>query len=129
MTGFRSFLLALAAVVSLALAAAPAAAQVRLSLGVGQSGASVGVEVAQQAPRKAAGGSCLSEEQIAKSIGSGQIRSWRAIRQMAGIPADYYETSDVRVCLRNGAPFYIVNMVSPKGENVKYVLNALDGSG
>lgn len=131
MIRFRSVLLALVAVVSLALAAGPAAAQAKLNLGLGLGSPAAGVEiqVAQQTPRKGAGGACMSEQEIAKAIGSGQIRSWRAIRQMAGIPADYYETSDVRVCVRNGAPFYIVNMVSPKGENVKYVLNALDGSG
>jgi hypothetical protein len=131
MTRFRSYLLALAAVASLALAVEPTAAarlKLNLNLGYGSTGADLGITLAQQAPRKG-GGACLSEQQIAKAIASGQIRSWAAIRQAAGIPNDYYETSDVQVCVRNGAPFYIVNMVSPKGENVKYVLNALDGSG
>jgi hypothetical protein len=132
MIRFRTSLLALAAVVSLALAAGPVSAsqlKLHLSLGFGSTSGDLGVELVQQTPRKGAGGACMSEQEIAKAIGSGKIRSWAAIRQAAGIPDDYYETSDVQVCVRNGAPFYIVNMVSPKGENRKYVLNALDGSG
>ena len=43
-------------------------------------------------------------------------------------PATYQEVSDVRVCLIKGVPYYIVNVVSPKGEASKIVLNAVDGS-
>jgi hypothetical protein len=127
MTRSRSILLALAAVVSFALAAEPAAAQMRLNFGLGKSGGKLDIEIAQQTPRRG-GSSCFSEQQIAQAIASGEIRSWAAIRRMARIPDAYYETSDVQVCVRNGVPFYEVNMVSPKGENAKYRLNALDGS-
>ncbi|HEX4296494.1 MAG TPA: hypothetical protein VHZ56_00575 [Devosia sp.] len=80
---------------------------------------------AAAAPRQ---GNCLSDQQIQAEIGSGQIQSWARIRKLAGIPKDYYETSDVQVCLRGGVPYFMVNMVSPKGENFKMVLNAVDGS-
>lgn len=74
------------------------------------------------------GGSCLSEPQIAAAIASGQIQSWAQIRQLANIPKSYREASDVRVCMRGGVPYFIVSMVSPKGEYFKIMLNAVDGS-
>ena len=71
---------------------------------------------------------CLSEAEIEAAVASGRIQSWAKIRAMANIPKDYRETSDVQVCLRGGTPFFIVSMVSPKGEYFKIVLNAVDGS-
>jgi hypothetical protein len=129
MTQFRACAIALVAAVSLWLAAAPGFAQVNIELGIGgPNGGQITLE--GQLPRRAGlGGECLNDRQINRAIASGQIRSWPQIRRLAGIPPSYYETSDVQVCLRNGVPYYIVNMSSPKGENVKYVLNALDGSG
>ena len=70
---------------------------------------------------------CLSDQEIQKEITSGMIRSWPAIKKLAGI-SNYQEVSDVRVCMINGKPFYEVNIVSPSGEAKKVVLNALDGS-
>jgi hypothetical protein len=128
MTQFRHRLIAAVAAVSLVLAAWPAAAQVNIQLGIGGPNGGQ-VTIGGQLPRRAGGGQCLDDQQINRAIASGEIRSWPQIRKLAEIPASYYETSDVQVCLRNGVPYYIVNMVSPKGENVKYVLNALDGSG
>ena len=130
MTRLRALLFAGFTAVSLLLAAGPAAAQfsIELGLGGGGDGGRITLE-AQQQPRRQGGGQCLNDMQVNQAIAAGQIRSWPQVRRLAGIPATYYETSDVQVCMRGGVPFYIVNMVSPKGENVKYVLNALDGSG
>lgn len=71
---------------------------------------------------------CLSEPEIEAAIASGRIQSWAKIRAIANVPKDYRETSDVQVCLRGGVPYFIVSMVSPKGEYFKIVLNAVDGS-
>jgi hypothetical protein len=76
----------------------------------------------------AAAGSCLSEPQIEAAIASGEIQSWAKVRELASIPKAYREASDVQVCLRAGVPYFIVSMVSPKGEYFKIVLNAVDGS-
>jgi len=75
-----------------------------------------------------AGRACLSEPEIEAAIASGQIQSWAKIRDLANIPKNYKEASDVQVCLRAGVPYFIVSMVSPKGEYFKIVLNAVDGS-
>lgn len=75
-----------------------------------------------------AGRACLSEPEIEAAIASGQIQSWAKIRELANIPRNYKEASDVQVCLRAGVPYFIVSMVSPKGEYFKIVLNAVDGS-
>ncbi|MEO8758960.1 MAG: hypothetical protein ABI398_14550 [Devosia sp.] len=71
---------------------------------------------------------CLTDQQIQTEIASGQIKSWRTIRELGGVPADYYETSYVQVCLKGGVPYFVVKMSSSKGESVKIVLNAMDGS-
>lgn len=72
--------------------------------------------------------SCLTDQQTRAAIGAGQIQTWPKIRKLGGIPPDYYETSDTPVCQRNGLYYYVVNMASPKGENFKIVLNAVDGT-
>lgn len=105
---------------------APAAAAPGFNLGLGIGGGGVGITIGGGGG--AGGGNCLSEAQIESAIASGQIKSWAQIRQLANIPKNYREASDVRVCMRGGAPFYIVSMVSPKGEYFKLVLNAVDGS-
>lgn len=71
---------------------------------------------------------CLTNQQIQTAIAAGQIKSWPKIRKLAGIPKDYRETADIQVCMQAGAPYFFVNMVSPKGENFKIVLNAVDGT-
>jgi hypothetical protein len=76
----------------------------------------------------APGGACLSEPQIEAAIASGQIQSWARVRQMANIPNNYREKSDVRVCMRGGVPYYVVTLASPKGDYFKEALNAVDGS-
>ena len=93
--------------------------------------AAVALSVAPAAPAFAANGSgraCLSEPEIEAAIASGQIQSWAKIRDLANIPKNYKEASDVQVCMRAGQPYFIVSMVSPKGEYFKIVLNAVDGS-
>ena len=73
-------------------------------------------------------GACWSPAQVTSAIAKGTIKPWAKIRRMAGIPDNLYETSPVEVCLLHGVPYFIVNMSSPKGENVKIVRNAVDGS-
>jgi hypothetical protein len=73
-------------------------------------------------------GACWSSAQVSSAIAEGTIKSWAKIRRIAGIPDDLYETSPVQVCMLDGVPYFIVNMSSPKGENVKIVRNAIDGS-
>ena len=70
---------------------------------------------------------CLTDRQITAAIESGQILSWPKIKRLAGIAA-YQEVSDVQVCMIDGVPFYILNVVSPDGEAAKIALNAVDGT-
>lgn len=71
---------------------------------------------------------CLTQPQIEAAIASGQIQSWARIRKLASVPEAYREASDIQVCTRNGALYFVVSLVSPKGEYFKIVLNAVDGS-
>ena len=105
MIPFRSIVLA--AVAAVALSAAPAALVYAANGG---------------------GRTCLSEPEIEAAIASGEIQSWAKIKQLANIPKAYREASDVQVCTRAGQLYFIVSMVSPKGEYFKIVLNAVDGS-
>ena len=70
---------------------------------------------------------CLSDRQIQAAIEDGQILSWPKIKKLAGISA-YEEVSDVQVCMIEGVPFYILNVISPGGEAAKIALNAVDGT-
>jgi hypothetical protein len=79
-------------------------------------------------PAAAQSGGCLTDSQIQSAIQSGKIKSWPRIKAMAGIPRNYQEVSDVRVCLRGGVPYYNVNVVSPDGKATKIVVSAIDGS-
>ena len=92
--------------------------------------AAVALSLAPAATAHAANGdrACLSEPEIEAAIASGQIQSWAKIRELANIPRAYKEASDVQVCMRAQVPYFIVSLVSPKGEYVKIVLNAVDGS-
>ena len=71
---------------------------------------------------------CWSDKQTQTAIAAGQIQTWSKIRKLGGVPSDYHETSDTPVCPKSGVPFYVVTMASPKGEQFKIVLNAIDGS-
>lgn len=70
---------------------------------------------------------CLTDRQIQTEIEAGTILSWPKIKKMAGISA-YEEVSDVQVCMIDGVPHYILNVVSPDGEAMKIALNAVDGT-
>jgi hypothetical protein len=70
---------------------------------------------------------CLSDRQITAAIQSGQILSWPKIKKLAGISA-YQEVSDLEVCMIEGVPYYILNVISPGGEAAKIALNAVDGT-
>jgi uncharacterized membrane protein YkoI len=70
---------------------------------------------------------CLTDRQIQVAIESGQILSWPKVKRLAGISA-YEEVSDVEVCMIDGVPYYILNVVSPEGEAAKIALNAVDGT-
>ena len=70
---------------------------------------------------------CLSDRQIQAAIEDGQIQSWPKIKRLAGISA-YEEVSDVTVCMIEGVPYYILNVISPEGEAAKIALNAVDGT-
>jgi hypothetical protein len=70
---------------------------------------------------------CFSDRQIQVAIESGQILSWPKIKRLAGISA-YQEVSDVQVCMIEGVPYYILNVISPEGEAAKIALNAVDGT-
>jgi hypothetical protein len=82
---------------------------------------------AQGRTARAAEMDCFSDRQIQLAIESGQILSWPKIKRLAGISA-YQEVSDVQVCMIDGVPYYILNVISPEGEAAKIALNAVDGT-
>ena len=89
--------------------------------------AAASISLAAAMPAFAQGRECLSDRQIQTAIESGTIQSWPKIKRLAGISA-YDEVSDVQVCLIEGVPYYMLNVVSPDGEAKKIVLNAVDGT-
>ena len=70
---------------------------------------------------------CLSDRQIQSAIEQGRILSWPKIKRLAGISA-YQEVSDVQVCMIDGVPYYMLNVISPEGEATRIALNAVDGT-
>jgi len=82
------------------------------------------------APASAAPGGqgCWTDQETQAAIANGEIQTWSKIRKLGGVPSDYYVTADTPICVRNGVPYYVVSMTSPKGEQIKIVLNAVDGS-
>jgi hypothetical protein len=71
---------------------------------------------------------CVDNRTVQSMIASGQIKTWPGVKAMAGIPEQYKEVSAVRLCVRGGQPYYIVNMAGPSGESKQLVLNAVTGS-
>jgi hypothetical protein len=71
---------------------------------------------------------CLDRRQAQALVTSHQIKTWPAIKSIAGISDQYKEVSAVRVCERGGQPYYVVNVAAPYGESKQLVLNAVDGS-
>jgi len=85
------------------------------------------ISLAAAMPALAQGSDCLSDRDIQTAIESGRILSWPTVKRMAGIAA-YEEVSDVKVCMIDGVPVYILNVISPAGEASKIALNAVDGT-
>jgi hypothetical protein len=87
------------------------------------------VLVAAAAPGSAeAAGACLDNRAVQALIASHQIKTWPAIKAMAGISDQYKEVSAVRVCQEDDQPYYVVNVAGPSGESKQLILNAVDGS-
>jgi hypothetical protein len=89
--------------------------------------AAASISLTAAMPAFAQGRECLSDRQIQTAIESGTIQSWPKIKRLAGI-SDYDEVSDVQVCMIEGIPYYMLNVVSPEGEATKIALNAVDGT-
>lgn len=80
-------------------------------------------------PTQAAeGDSCMDNRSVQALIASHRIKTWPAIKAMAGVSDQYKEVSAVRVCELGGAPYYVVNVAGPTGESRQLVLNAVTGS-
>jgi hypothetical protein len=71
---------------------------------------------------------CLDNRAVQALIASHQIKTWPAIKALAGISDQYKEVSAVRVCQEDDRPYYVVNVAGPSGESKQLVLNAVDGS-
>ena len=75
----------------------------------------------------APGDRCLTGPEMQTKISSGQILSWASIREIAKIPKSQLAL-DIKVCLRGGVPYYVVQLSSSKGDYGTKTFNALDGS-
>ena len=106
MTFYRTILITMAAAAAFSLSAVMPA--------LAQSGARQQLE-------------CLTDRQIQTAIEQGQILSWPKIKKLAGI-STYEEVSDLKVCMIEGVPYYILNVISPGGEAAKIALNAVDAT-
>jgi hypothetical protein len=73
-------------------------------------------------------GGCMDNRAVQAAIAAHQIKTWPAIKAMAGVSEQYKEVSAVRVCEQDGQPFYVVNVAGPAGESKQLVLNAVDGT-
>ncbi|MGN6103478.1 MAG: hypothetical protein ACTHOR_20255 [Devosia sp.] len=76
----------------------------------------------------AAAGTCIDNRAVQALIAQHRIKTWPAIKALAGISDEYKEVSAVRVCEQGGAPYYVVNVAGPSGESKQLVINAVDGS-
>ncbi|HVW93840.1 MAG TPA: hypothetical protein VHB74_14695 [Devosia sp.] len=74
------------------------------------------------------GDSCMDNRAVQALIASHRIKTWPAIKAMAGVSDQYKEVSAVRVCELSGTPYYVVNVAGPTGESRQLVLNAVTGS-
>jgi len=89
--------------------------------------AAVMAGVAASAHAQAAG-TCVDNRTVQALIASHQIKTWPAIKALAGISDQYKEVSAVRVCEQGGQPYYVVNVAGPSGESEQLVINAVTGS-
>ena len=72
--------------------------------------------------------SCIDNRAVQALIAVQQIKTWPAIKAMAGISDQYTEISRVQVCEQGGQRYYVVNVQGPRGEVRQLVVNAVDGS-
>lgn len=84
--------------------------------------------VAVATPAAYAAGGCMDPRDVQAAIAAHQIKSWPAIKAIAGISDQYKEVGVVHVCEQGGQPYYMVNVSGPSGESKQLVLNAVDGS-
>ena len=73
-------------------------------------------------------GTCMDNRSVQALIARHAIKTWPAIKVLAGISDKYKEVSAVRVCQEDGTPYYVVNVAGPAGESKQLILNAVDGS-
>jgi hypothetical protein len=73
-------------------------------------------------------GTCMDSRSAQALVTSHKIKTWPAIKVLAGISDKYKEVSAVRVCQEGGTPYYVVNVAGPAGDSKQLVLNAIDGS-
>ena len=85
------------------------------------------VAVGASTPARAAD-ACLANPAVQALISEHKIKTWPAIKALAGISDQYKEVSAVKVCQEDGTPYYVVNVAGPSGESKQLVLNAIDGS-
>jgi hypothetical protein len=85
------------------------------------------VAVGNPTPARAAD-ACLANPAVQALIAEHKIKTWPAIKALAGISDQYKEVSAVKVCQEDGTPYYVVNVAGPSGESKQLVLNAIDGS-
>ncbi len=79
-------------------------------------------------PAFASQGACLDNRDVQAAIASHQIKTWPAIKAMAGVSENYKEVGAVRVCDEGGEPYYVVNVAGPTGESKQLRLNAVTGA-
>ena len=83
---------------------------------------------AAAAPHAAMAATCMDNRSVQALIASHKIKTWPAIKALAGISDQYKEVSAVRVCQEDSQLYYVVNVAGPSGESKQLVLNAVDGS-
>jgi len=80
------------------------------------------------APAAHAVGDCIDNRAVQALIATRQIKTWPAIKAMAGLSDRYTEISRVQVCEMGGQRYYVVNVQGPGGEVQQLVVNAVNGS-
>jgi len=71
---------------------------------------------------------CIDNREVQALIAARQIKTWPAIKALAGISDAFTEISRVQVCERGGQRYYVVNVQGPHGDVRQLVVNAVDGS-
>ncbi|HTJ58204.1 MAG TPA: hypothetical protein VL418_11635 [Devosiaceae bacterium] len=80
------------------------------------------------APSAAYAAGCINNRAVQALIATHKIKTWPAIKALAGISDQYKEVSAVRVCQEDDRLYYVVNVAGPSGESEQLVVNAVDGS-